>query len=100
MIKHIVFWNLKSTALGADKCTNRQRLKDRLEALPSVITEIRELEVGFNINTADTAWDVALYSTFDRMEDLQTYQDHPAHQDVVAFVREIVSARAVVDYAL
>ena len=98
MIKHIVFWNLKDEALGCSREENREKLKTMLKALPGAIPQIRDFEVGLNFNPAETAYEVALNSSFASREDLAVYQAHPAHQEVVEFVKAIVSDRAVVDY--
>lgn len=96
MIKHIVFWNLKAENHDA----NLAKLKSDLEALPAKIPEIRDFEVGLNFNPADAAFEVALYSTFDSREAMQAYQQHPDHQELLSFVKGIVSDRAVVDYEI
>lgn len=98
MIKHIVMWRLKDEALGARAAENAERLQKRLEALKESIPEIRELEVGININPSSAASHVVLYSVFDSREDLEAYQKHPEHQKVAGFVGEIRSERRVVDY--
>jgi hypothetical protein len=98
MVTHIVFWNLKEEADGHSKEENFLRMKEALEALPGLISEIVALEVGKNENPAEAAWDVSLYSTFNTWDELQTYQAHPEHQKVVSLVGRIVSDRAVVDY--
>lgn len=98
MIRHIVLWNLKNEADGLGKVANAQILKQRLEALPGLIPEIQSLEVGLNFNHSEAACEVALLTSFHHVADLQVYQQHPAHQDVVAFVRRIVTDRHVVDY--
>jgi len=100
MIKHIVMWRLKEKARGAIKEENARAMKARLEVLPAVIPEIRRLEVGLNIKDSERAADVVLYSEFDSPEALAAYIGHPAHQEVVAFVREIASETRVVDYQL
>lgn len=100
MIKHIVIWKLKENAAGTGKTVNAQKLKEDIEALKEVIPEIKAIEVGMNIAASDQAGDVVLYSEFDSLADLEIYQNHSAHQDVVAFVKEIVSERRVVDYEM
>ena len=98
MIRHIVLWKLKDEAEGASKAQNAERLKNLLEALRGKISQIVELEVGFQMEPSEAAFDVALDSSFRTRADLEIYQKHPDHQEVVAFVKKIVSARAVVDY--
>lgn len=98
MVKHIVMWRLKEKAGGATKEDNARSLKARLEALPRAIPEIQRLEVGLNIKDSERAADIVLYSEFDSPEALAVYSRHPAHIEVVAFVREIAGETWVVDY--
>lgn len=98
MITHIVQWKIQDEALGMDKSELMTKLKADLEALPAVIEEITSLQVGLNEVESDAASDVVLISTFPDWDALKRYQIHPAHQEVVAFVREIVSERRVVDF--
>jgi len=98
MIKHIVMWRLKDFAQGRNREENAVELKSALESLKDKIREIRYIEVGIDVNRSDAAFDVVLYSEFDRLEDIETYQKHPEHLKVAGFVSEIRSERAVVDY--
>ena len=100
MIKHIVFWRLKDSALGKSKLDNSRELKAVLEGLKDKIDTIKEIEVGINVNNSEAAYDVALYSEFDSPRDLETYQKHPEHVKVAGFVNEIREERAVVDYEI
>jgi len=87
MIKHIVMWKLKDFAEEANKAVNAQKIK-----------EIKHIEVGINIINSDASADVALYSEFECMEDLNIYQKHPWHQKIVQFIRNTCAERRVVDY--
>jgi hypothetical protein len=100
MIKHIVFWKLKEEALGNDKATNAQLIKEKLEALNGQIEGLLKLEVGIDFAQGDASADVALYSEFSSKEALDFYQGHPKHKAVQAFVGEVRTDRVVVDYAL
>lgn len=94
MIKHIVMWKLKDE----NKEKNALKIKKDLEALKSEISQIKEIEVGIDVNKSDAAYDVVLYSTFDSQEDLDSYQVHPKHKEAGVFIRQVVSSRVVVDY--
>ena len=100
MLKHVVMWKLKDNAAGNSKAENAREMKRRLETLAQAIPEIRRLEVGLNIKDSDRAMDVVLYSEFESLETLAAYSGHPAHQEVVTFVREIAAETRVVDYQL
>ncbi len=98
MLKHVVMWKLKSGAEGRTKQENAKLMKEKLENLQKMISEIEMIEVGININQSDAAFDVTLYSEFRDEEALVSYQKHPEHVKVADFVGKIVNERAVVDY--
>jgi hypothetical protein len=91
MIKHIVIWPMKTDVSGEQK----EEMRHRLEALKGVVEELVDIEVGID----DENGTMSLFSTFNSAEDLAAYQLHPAHQEVVAFVKPLVAGRTVCDYA-
>ncbi|MBN1129973.1 MAG: Dabb family protein [Chitinispirillaceae bacterium] len=97
MVRHIVLWKLAESAEGAVKQENAQKMKVMLEGLRDKIPEIRMIEVGTNCNRNET-WDVALFSEFDSLADLLTYQNNPEHRVCVEFIRKVRVERAAVDY--
>jgi hypothetical protein len=98
-IRHIVLWKL--AAEDADtRALHAEQMSERLTALPAAIPEILAMQVGPNVAYPQTNWDIALVADFDDVEALERYQVHPAHQEVVAFVRSVVSDRAAVDFPL
>lgn len=98
MLKHIVMWKIKEPHEGTDKGEIMDRIKEELEGLKSSIPEIKTMEVGRNSNELPTSFDVALYSEFDSMEDLETYKEHPEHLKVAQFIRQVAADAVVVDY--
>ena len=98
MIHHIVMFKLLDT--GDKKLIEKNKLdvKKRLEGLPSRIDVIRSMEVGINVNESARAFDIVLVSTFDNLEDLDTYRVHPAHQEFVDYIGRIRERAASVDY--
>jgi hypothetical protein len=90
-------WKLAETAESAHKATNAKLMKKMLEKLKLKIPEVVTLEVGINSNKAEM-WDVVLTTEFKNMEDLNKYQTHPAHQEIVEFVKKVRVDRAAVDY--
>ena len=93
MIKHIVFWSFEDENIKKEVIT-------RLETLPVMIDEIIDFEVGVNFNPSDASFEVALYSTFDSITDLQSYQQNTIHQEVAQYIGEHAVKRAVVDYEI
>lgn len=98
MIKHIVMWRFHDFANGNSKNENARILKEMLLSLPGKITQIREMNVGINVDQTEAASDVVLYSEFDSLEDLRIYQKHHEHQKVVEFLNKVRSEKRVVDY--
>ena len=95
---HLVFFRFKPNALGQDAAANMAKAKKLLEALPAAIPQLKALTCGTDVSRSPASFDFGLYTLFDTEADFIVYRDHPAHQEVVAFIREVVSDRAVVDY--
>ena len=95
MIVHIVMFKFKEDEY---KYNNILRVKGMLEELPSKIDILNSMEVGVDFNRSERAYDMSLYSTFDQRNDLNTYATHPAHLEVLAYIKEVVETTIVVDY--
>ena len=98
MVKHVVAWRLKESALGSGKAENARRLRDKLEALRGRIPGLIRLEVGFDFSATENSADVVLVSEFESRAALAAYQIHPEHQGVVAFASQVVSERRIADF--
>ena len=98
MIKHIVMWKLKPTAGGLSKAQNAQKLKNLLLACKDKTPGMLQYEVGFDIETDLSPWDVVLYSEFESREALATYQKSREHQTLKAQASGMRESRAAVDY--
>ena len=98
MIKHIVMFRLKESAMGRSKNENLQELKILLESLQENIPVVKCLEVGINMGKSASASDIALYSEFDDIKALEDYRIHPEHVKIVEFIDKVCSERRVADY--
>ncbi len=98
MIKHIVMIRLKEAGSPEEKLENGRRLKSSIEGLLGKIPELLSMEVGKNLSTKASAYDLVLTSTFDSLETLDTYRVHPEHQKVLELLYEVMESTAVVDY--
>jgi hypothetical protein len=94
MVVHIVMFAFKEE----NKAVNIAKTKEMLEALVEKIDGLKSMEVGVNFTDSERAMDLSLYSTFDSKEDLVSYATHPAHLEVVSFIKEVTTASKVVDY--
>ena len=99
MVRHIVLFKLKDGAPAEKKLEAMHAFKQAIEALPARIPFIRKVEVGLNINPAET-WSIALYSEFDTLEDVKAYAVHPDHVAAGALLAEVRESRACVDYEI
>ncbi len=98
MIKHIVMWQLKDHAEGADKATNAIKMKALLDACADIVPGILKLEVAIAQAGLEATYDVVLYSEFESVAALDAYQNHPKHLALKPFVGAVRLARQCVDY--
>ena len=99
MYKHLVLWKLKENADGMDKPALAVEVKRRLDTLPSIISEVREYEVGINIGAYGASFfDVGLISIFPNEEAFKRYCVYPEHDAVVAYIQSVTVAEEIVDY--
>lgn len=96
-IRHIVMWKLAAES-AAEKQEHAAEIVKRLRSLVGVVPELNLVNVGVETLYPDTNYDVVLVADFASAEALQAYQVHPAHQEVAAYVRSVVSLRAAVDF--
>ena len=93
MVTHIVLFKLlHCTPEKAEEA--RQVLKGMMGRIP----QLRHLEVGVNLVHSDRSYDLALLARFDSLEDLQAYQVHPVHVEVVKYLQGVRQSAIVVDY--
>jgi hypothetical protein len=96
-LRHVVSWKMASED-PAERAEHAAGIVQRLEGLVGVVDEIGALSVGVNTAYPDANWDVALVADFADLAALEAYQVHPAHQEVVAYVRAVSGARSAVDF--
>ena len=94
MIVHIVMFDFKKE----NKAGNIAKTQVMLDALVEKIEPLVSMEVGIDFNGSERAMDLSLISTFETKEGLQEYAVHPAHLEVVAFIKEVTELSKVVDY--
>jgi len=96
MVKHIVMFDFKNE----NKQENLEKTKMMLEALVESIPTLKSMEVGINFSQEERAMDLSLYSTFEEQAGLEAYATHPAHLEVVAFIKSVATASKVSDYTV
>ena len=99
MIKHIVMWTIRSGETSGSKPERMAEVKTRILGLKGKIKEIVSMEVNYNSPSAsDDNYDVIMISEFRSWEELEVYQNHPDHQEVVEYIRNVRQNRAAIDY--
>lgn len=91
MITHIVLFRLVDKADVAEAA-------DRLRSLGGKIPSMRSIEVGVNLVESERAHDVSIMTTFDDLDGLTAYAEHPDHQPVLQWMRAHMSGSAAIDY--
>lgn len=89
-------WKLKPEAEGLTAKENAQWMKEHLEGLKGVVSQLLDCEVGINI--VDGNYDVCLVSLFNSLEDLEAYKVHPAHVEVSDYCSKVRETRVACDY--
>jgi hypothetical protein len=79
---------------------NIKKIKEKLNALPSLIDELKCLEIGVDFSKSERSFDLSLYSSFSSKEDLKAYAIHPEHLKVVELIKAVTIESKVVDYEL
>lgn len=97
MIRHVVSWKL-AAADDALRVEQAAEIARRLNALDGVVPELLSISAGANAAYPDANWDVALVADFASVAAIEAYQVHPAHEEVAAFIRSVVSSRVAVDF--
>lgn len=96
MIVHIVLFKLNNPT---DK--NSAAVRDMLLSMEGRVPLLRHLEVGIDIIRSERSYDVALYTKFDSLADLQAYQIHPYHAGtVIPFMKANCSSIVAADYEI
>ena len=93
MITHIVLFKLKDPSPE-----NLEKTRAVLASLSGKIPQLRHLEVGADLLRTDRSYDLALVARFDSLEDLNAYQVHHEHQQVIKYMLSVRESAVAVDY--
>jgi hypothetical protein len=90
-LTHVVFFRFPDLEIA-------QLAAARLRKLDSRVPSLQSIEVGVDELRTERSWDVCLITRFADREAMDAYQIHPAHQEVVKFIREHATGTASVDW--
>ena len=91
MVKHIVLYTLKE---GVDKDAAVTLVASKLEPLVGKIPGLLKMEV----RRCYQGMDYALYSEFEKAEDVPAYRAHPLHQEAKSHFHHLLQTRVSADY--
>ena len=91
MVKHIVAFTF---AEGIDKAPTVKFIAGLLEPLVGQIPGLLKMEV----RRCFAGMDYALYSEFERPEDVPAYRAHPLHQEAKKHFHHLLDTRVSADY--
>lgn len=95
MLRHIVMVKFNDREKVKELSIEfKSKLLDLIEKIP----ELKNMEVGLNVSTKLSAFDLVLIAGFDDEDGLNKYRVHPAHVKVLDFMKNVVDKTAVVDY--
>jgi len=93
MVRHIVVYTLKE---GVDKDEAVALVASKLEPLVGRIPGLLKMEV----RRCYQGMDYALYSEFERAEDVPAYRKHPLHQEAKSHFHHLLDQRFSADYEI
>ena len=93
MVKHIVVYTLKEEF---DKDEAVALIASKLEPLVGQIPGLLKMEV----RRCFAGMDYALYSEFEKAEDVAAYRAHPLHQEAKSHFHHMLQTRVSADYVV
>lgn len=92
--RHAVLINFNANADDS----YRAELARGVNALPQAIPEVRAVACGIDVGVTFGSNDFAIIVDLDSADDYASYENHPAHRDLVDLIRQGVANRTVVDF--
>jgi hypothetical protein len=94
MLQHYVFLKYQRETPQA----HVEEFCRRMEALRATVPGIERLQIGRDVLRDARSWDLMLVMEFRSVEALRVYQQHPAHQAVMAFNQPRVAEVGSIDF--
>lgn len=95
MLRHIVMLQFSNRDTVKEVSKEVQTM---LLDLPDQIDDLLAMEVGLNINSKPSAYDLVLTADFKDEDGLDAYRVHPAHVYVLEYLEQVLEKATVVDY--
>ena len=92
-LTHIVLFRLKDKSPE-----NIEHVIAKLRSLKGNVPTLNSIEVGVNVVESDRAYDIGLVTRFDDLAAMEAYQVHPFHQEVLAYMKNVMETAVAIDY--
>ena len=92
MIDHVIAF--KAPDLDSEAQNALLAKLSELQHVPGV----REFALGKNFGARSRGFDICMRITFDSRADLDAYEEHPIHKDVVAYNRQVTEEHICFDF--
>ncbi|MFO0693270.1 MAG: Dabb family protein [Polyangiales bacterium] len=93
MVTHIVLFKLKDPSPE-----NLRLTAGVLSAMDGKIPELVDIEVGIDQLKSERSFDIALRTRHRSWDELNAYQVHPIHQEVLKHMKSVVEKSVAVDW--
>ena len=90
MLTHVVLFKLKDRSPESV-----ERARQVLVNMEGRIPELLSIEVGADVLHSERSYDLALITRFASLEALQAYDTHPLHEEVKAYMKEVLDGSSV-----
>jgi hypothetical protein len=91
MIRHVVMWQLHDPAQAG-------AFRDALAPCANLVQGMRGYELAIKGDALPASVDVCLIATFDDVDALRRYQDHPLHQQASRRIAPLRKQRHILDF--
>ncbi|MCM3783154.1 Dabb family protein [Neobacillus mesonae] len=95
MIKHIVFFKLKDRSDASI-----QETANILRSMDGKIEFLKSLEIGVDVLKSERSYDISLTAVVNSIEDLEAYQVHPVHKEIIKHMSVVKDSSVAVDYEI
>ncbi|MGA9290798.1 MAG: Dabb family protein [Anaerobacillus sp.] len=85
MIEHVVLFKFSEQTTKEEKEEGMRRLTKVKESIPGIV----DIQAGNNFSERSQGFESGLTVRFESKEALEAYGPHPAHQEVVSYLKEI-----------
>lgn len=93
MVKHVVVFKFKPE--HRDKLISA---RDLMLGMQGKIPGLLDIAAGVDFLQTDRSYDLAIVASLADRASLKVYADHPVHQPVKAFLKDLYSHSAAVDF--